>query len=69
MQPKPQAKASSVEVLITVRDAAVRSSCSEKTMRRAIALGHLDAIKIGPGERLLRIHPSALEAYWRSRRL
>lgn len=49
--------------LLTVREIADRDCCSEKTVRRAIAAGLLDAIRVGPGGRLLRVHPVAHERY------
>ncbi|ARE85371.1 helix-turn-helix domain protein [Roseovarius mucosus] len=50
-------------VLLTVKDVAVLDNCSEKTVRRAIASGLLQAIRVGPGGRLLRIDPAAHAAY------
>ena len=49
--------------LLTVKDVAALDRCSEKTVRRAIAAGLLEAIRVGPGGRLLRIHPAAHAAY------
>lgn len=49
--------------LLTVRDVARLDGCSEKTVRRAIAEAHLQAIRIGPGGRLLRITRQAHAAY------
>ncbi|MGO4917106.1 helix-turn-helix domain-containing protein [Pseudogemmobacter sp. W21_MBD1_M6] len=49
--------------LLTVKDVAELDSCSEKTVRRAIAAGLLEAIRVGPGGRLLRIDPAAHAAY------
>ena len=49
--------------LLTVRDIAERDSCSEKTVRRAITAGLLEATRVGPGGRLLRIYPAAHERY------
>ncbi len=37
--------------------------CSERTVRRAIKAGLLQAIRIGPGGRLLRVTREAHEAY------
>lgn len=51
--------------LLTVADIAVLDQCSEKTVRRAIDEGLLQAIRLGPGGRLLRIDPSAHAAYRR----
>jgi excisionase family DNA binding protein len=51
------------EPLLTVRDIAESDNCSEKTVRRAIAAGLLEAIRIGPGGRILRIEREAHEHY------
>lgn len=55
-------------VLLTVKDVAVLDNCSEKTVRRAIASGLLQAIRVGPGGRLLRIDPAAHAAYRQTHR-
>lgn len=65
----PMSKTSSADELLTVKQVASRDRCSEKTVRRAIEKGLLDAMRIGPGNRLLRIHPAAHEAYRRHQRL
>jgi hypothetical protein len=52
--------------LKTVKDIAQEDSCSVKTVRRAIAAGLLDVIRVGPGGRLIRIHPDAHAAYRRA---
>ena len=49
--------------LMTVRQVAMLDNCSEKTVRRAITAGLLEATRVGPGGRLLRIHPAAHECY------
>jgi excisionase family DNA binding protein len=49
--------------LLTVKDVAVLDACSEKTVRRAIAAGLLEVVRIDPGGRLLRIDPAAHAAY------
>ena len=49
--------------LLTVRDIARLDNCSEKTVRRAIEAGLLEATRIGPGGRLLRITPQAHATY------
>lgn len=54
------------DALLTVKDVAALDRCSEKTVRRAIASGDLEAIRVGPGGRLLRIRPAAHEAYRRA---
>lgn len=55
--------------LLTVGDIAHLDNVSEKTVRRAIAAGLLDIIRVGPGKRLIRIHPDAHVAYRRAIRL
>ena len=54
------------EVYLTVQEVAELDRCSEKTVRRAIAAGLLDAVRIGPGGRLIRISRKAHEAYRRA---
>lgn len=49
--------------LLTVKQVAELDACSEKTVRRAIAAGLLEVVRIGPGGRLLRIDPAAHAAY------
>lgn len=49
--------------LMTVKTVAELDGCSEKTVRRAIAAGLLEAVRVGPGGRLLRIEPAAHAAY------
>jgi excisionase family DNA binding protein len=49
--------------LLTVREVARRDSCSERTVRRAIEAGLLDAIRIGPGGRSMRITSAAHALY------
>ncbi len=53
---------------LTVRDVAELDSCSEKTIRRAIATGLLVAMRIGPGQRLWRITREAHAQYRRAQR-
>ncbi|WP_093038001.1 helix-turn-helix domain-containing protein [Ruegeria marina] len=55
--------------LLTVKEVAQLDNCSEKTVRRAIAAGLLDVIRVGPGGRLIRIDPSAHAAYRRAQLL
>ncbi|WP_167853518.1 helix-turn-helix domain-containing protein [Roseovarius aestuariivivens] len=50
---------------LTVRDVAIVDQVSEKTVRRAIDAGLLDVERVGPGKRLIRIHPDAHAAYRR----
>jgi excisionase family DNA binding protein len=65
---KHRSELSPSDTLLTVKQIATLDSCSEKTVRRAIDAGLLEAIKIGPGGRLLRVRPSAHEVYRRSQR-
>lgn len=51
------------ERTLTVKEVAELDRCSEKTVRRAIDAGMLEATRIGPGKRLLRITPAALAKY------
>jgi len=51
------------ERILTVREIAELDRCSEKTVRRAIDAGLLEALRIGPGGRLLRVTPRAHAAY------
>ncbi|MBV0914220.1 DNA-binding protein [Anianabacter salinae] len=51
--------------LKTVKDIALEDNVSEKTVRRAITAGLLEVIRVGPGGRLIRIHPDAHTAYRR----
>jgi excisionase family DNA binding protein len=49
--------------LMTVRQVAALDCCSEKTVRRAITSGLLQAIRVGASGRLLRISQAAHRAY------
>jgi excisionase family DNA binding protein len=51
------------ERTLTVREVAELDRCSEKTVRRAIDAGLLEALRIGPGARLLRVTLRAHAAY------
>ena len=51
--------------LKTIKQIAAEDNVSEKTVRRAISAGLLDVIRVGPGKRLIRIHPAAHAAYRR----
>ncbi|NOC47047.1 MULTISPECIES: helix-turn-helix domain-containing protein [Ruegeria] len=61
--PQINAKKSRPRKLLTVKDVAELDNCSEKTVRRAIAAGLLEVIRVGPGGRLIRIDPAAHAAY------
>jgi len=63
MSQSTSAKTNSSRTLLTVRDVALLDGCSEKTVRRAIAAGRLRALRVGPGGRLIRIHPADHAAY------
>lgn len=58
-------KTSSIIPLKTVKQIALEDNVSEKTVRRAIAAGLLEVLRVGPGGRLIRIHPAQHEAYRR----
>jgi hypothetical protein len=51
--------------LKTVKQVALEDNVSEKTVRRAISAGFLEVLRVGPGGRLIRIHPAQHEAYRR----
>ncbi|WP_170342840.1 helix-turn-helix domain-containing protein [Ruegeria arenilitoris] len=61
--PRINAMKKQTRQLLTVKDIAELDNCSEKTVRRAIAAGLLDVIRVGPGGRLIRIDPAAHAAY------
>ncbi len=50
--PNIKAKNKQTHKLLTVKDVAELDNCSEKTVRRAIAAGLLEVIRVGPGGRL-----------------
>jgi excisionase family DNA binding protein len=52
--------------LLTVAEVAALDRCSRKTVRRAIAVGLLEATRVGPRGRLIRISRKAHEAYRRA---
>lgn len=52
--------------LLTVSEVADRLRLSERTIRRRVALGHLDALRLGPGSAApLRFDEEALERFVR----
>lgn len=55
--------------LMTLAQAAERSACSVKTVRRAIDNGQLTAYRLGQGAKSDRIHPAELDAWWAKSRL
>lgn len=58
-------KTDTIVPLKTVKQVALEDNVSEKTVRRAIAAGLLEVLRVGPGGRLIRIHPAQHEAYRR----
>lgn len=64
--PKAQTSGANVVArLLTVKDIAELDGTSEKTVRRAIEAGLLEVLRVGPGFRLIRIHPADHAAYRR----
>jgi len=63
MAPQTHKTSNKPRTLLTVRQVAELDTCSEKTVRRAISAGLLEALRVGPGGRLLRIDPAAHAAY------
>jgi excisionase family DNA binding protein len=62
--PKAQTRCGNVAArLLTVKDIAELDGTSQKTVRRAIEAGILEVLRVGPGGRLIRIHPDAHAAY------
>ena len=55
------------ERMLTVKEVAELDHCSEKTVRRAIRRKLLEATRIGPGQRLLRITREAHARYRRGK--
>lgn len=49
--------------LLTVKKVAELDGCSEKTVRRAIAAGLLEVVRVGPSKHAIRIDPAAHAAY------
>lgn len=54
--------------LMTISEAAERSACSSKTIRRAIDAGQLAAVRLGKSARSDRIHPVDLDVWWQRSR-
>jgi len=63
MAPKRSGHDQNPPALLTIRQVADLDGTSEKTVRRAIAAGKLDIVRIGPTGRLIRVHPAAHAAY------
>ena len=60
---KPKNRVQPEDTLLTVKEIAVLDQCSEKTVRRAIALGLLASVRIGPAGHMIRVTASAHRAY------
>ena len=60
-------KTAKVDALLTVDAVAARLTCSAKTVRRLIASGDLEAVRIGPAGRLVRVSEKALTIYLATR--
>ena len=56
-------KTAKPEALLTVSEVAERLNCSSKTVRRLIVTGDLEAVRIGPAGRLVRVSEQALRIY------
>ena len=59
----PRPPAGKVERLLTMQDVAARDQCNVKTVRRAIEAGLLEATRIGPSGRAIRITEGAYSRY------
>ena len=51
------------DALMTIKEVAQLDQTSERTVRRAIKAGRLEAVRIGPQGHLIRITPEAHAAY------
>ena len=67
MSRKTTTDAPGLPALMTVREVARLNGESERSVRRAIAAGALEAVRVGPSGRAVRIAPEALERYRRAR--
>ena len=63
MRPKTLMPTERSRKLLTVKQVAELDQCSEKTVRRAIDVGLLEVVRVGPEGRLIRIDPHAHAAY------
>lgn len=63
MPQSPLKKTDQPRHLLTVKEVAELDGCSEKTVRRAIAAGLLEVVRVGPCKHALRIDPAAHAAY------
>lgn len=55
--------------LLTVQEIATLDRCSVKTVRRSIETGLLQALRVGPGGRLLRVTQASHANYRKAQRL
>ncbi|MDO8985961.1 DNA-binding protein [Cypionkella sp.] len=69
MSANSSTKTDTLDTLLTVAQVALLDACSEKTVRRAIDVGLLQALRVGPGGRLLRVTQGAHAIYRRAQRL
>jgi excisionase family DNA binding protein len=63
MQHHPTKMTEKSRRLLTVKEVAELDSCSEKTVRRAITMGLLEVVRVGPSGRMVRITPAAHAIY------
>lgn len=63
--PKTPLNPEGPEPLLTIAEIARLDNVSTRTVRRAIAAGLLEAVRIGPGGRLVRVSRDAHAAYRR----
>jgi hypothetical protein len=59
----PRPPAGKADRLLTMQDVATRDQCSVKSVRRAIEAGLLEATRIGPSGRSIRISEVAYARY------
>jgi len=62
-KPYPRPLLGKAERLLTIQDVAARDQCNVKTVRRAIEAGLLEATRIGPSGRSIRITEEAYSRY------
>lgn len=62
-QPHMRLPPGRAERLLTLHDVAARDQCSVRSVRRAIELGLLEATRIGPTGRSIRITEAAYARY------
>ena len=64
---KPKMALTKRDRLLTVDDVAERLQCSTKSVRRSISNSDIEAIRIGPARRSIRITETALAVYLATR--